>query len=142
METIRIKYLKDVAKIQNIANGDWIDLRAAENVRLTAGESTIIPLGIAMQLPEGYEALVLPRSSSFRKYGFLVANSMGVIDNSYCGDRDEWGLVVYATRDEIIEKDERICQFRIIKNQPDIIFEEVDNLGNDSRGGFGSTGRK
>ena len=99
----------------------------------------MIPLGVAMELPKGYEALVAPRSSTFKKYGVLLANSIGVIDESYCGDNDEWKFLAYATRDVVIEEDERICQFRIIRHQPEIEFEEVFELGNTDRGGMGST---
>lgn len=139
METIRVKYLKDITKLEKISVGDWIDLRCAETTTLSAGEYALIPLGVAMELPKGYEAIVVPRSSTFKKYGMLLANSMGVIDESYCGDNDEWKFLAYATRDVVIEKDERICQFRIIEHQPEIQFEEVEELGNADRGGIGST---
>lgn len=101
----------------------------------------MIPLGVAMELPHGYEALVAPRSSTFRKYGVILANSLGVIDESYKGDNDEWHFLAYAVRDTVIHKNERICQFRIIKHQPLILLKEVDHLGNEDRGGIGSTGR-
>lgn len=139
---IRIKYLRDVEKLQKISVGDWIDLRAAESVFLTSGQYAQIPLGIAMELPKGYEAIVLPRSSTFKKYGVILANSIGVIDESYCGDNDEWNFLALATRETIVPKGERICQFRIIKHQPGIKFEEVSELGNKDRGGIGSTGRE
>lgn len=141
MEKIRIKYLTDIDKIEKISVGDWIDLRCAEDTEILAGEYKMIPLGVAMELPKGYEAIVLPRSSTFKKYGILLANSMGVIDNSYCGDNDEWKFLAFADRQTFIPKNERICQFRIIKNQPEIEFEEVETLGNADRGGIGSTGR-
>lgn len=102
----------------------------------------MIPLGIAMELPEGYEALVAPRSSTFRKYGVLLANSIGIIDESYKGDNDEWNYLAYAIRDTFIPKNERICQFRIIRHQPSVALVEVDTLGNPDRGGIGSTGRR
>lgn len=139
METIRVKYLKDITKLEKISVGDWIDLRCAETTTLSAGEYALIPLGVAMELPKGYEAIVAPRSSTFKKYGMLLANSIGIIDESYCGDNDEWRFLAYATRGVVIEKDERICQFRIIKHQPEIQFEEVEELGNADRGGIGST---
>ncbi len=122
--------------------GDWIDLRAAETVEMKAGEFKMIPLGVAMELPKGYEALVVPRSSTFKRYGIILANSIGIIDESYKGDDDEWNFLAYAMRDTEIKKNERICQFRIIEHQPEIRIEEVDTLGNENRGGIGSTGRR
>ena len=139
LETVRIKYTKDIDKVQPIKVGDWLDLRCAEETTLKAGEFTYIPLGIAMELPKGYEAIVAPRSSTFKKYGIIMTNSIGVIDESYCGDNDEWCFPAYAVRDTVIPKNERICQFRIIKHQPHIIINEVQQLGNSDRGGLGST---
>ena len=141
MEIIKIKYLKDIQKIEKFNVGDWIDLRAAEEVTMNAGDYRMIPLGVAMELPHGYEALVAPRSSTFRKYGIILANSVGVIDETYKGDNDEWHFLAYATRDAVIHKNERICQFRIIQHQPLIHLMEVETLGNADRGGIGSTGR-
>lgn len=141
MKKIRIKYVRDVEQITQLSIGDWTDLRAAETVELKAGEYKLIPLGVAMELPTGYEAIVASRSSTFKHHGILLANSLGVIDNSYCGDGDEWNFLAYATRDVVIRKNERICQFRIQKNQPKVKFEVVDSLDNDDRGGIGSTGR-
>jgi len=143
MEKIRIKYFTDEIDRLCYVEGksDWIDLRASETVHLKAGEYKLIPLGVAMELPKGYEAHVVPRSSTFKNYGILQTNSCGIIDCSYCGDEDMWRMPVYATRDIVIEKNERICQFRIFQNQPTIHFEETDCLKNDSRGGFGSTGK-
>lgn len=140
-KNIKIKYLRDIDEIKVAKNGDWIDLRAAETVELKAGEYAMIPLGIAMELPAGYEALVAPRSSTFRKYGVILVNSIGIIDESYRGDRDEWNFLAFAARDTIIPKNERICQFRIIEHQPPVTFEIVETLGNPDRGGIGSTGR-
>lgn len=139
---IKIKYLSDQIKKLHYIDGksDWIDLRVAENACLKKGESRLIRLGIAMQLPEGYEAVVIPRSSTFANFGIIQTNSMGVIDETYCGNEDEWMMPVFATRDVAIHINDRICQFRIQKHQPTIEFEEVDNLSNESRGGFGSTG--
>lgn len=144
METIRIKYFsEDIERLCYIdGKSDWIDLRASETVSLKAGEFALIPLGIAMQLPEGYEGHLVPRSSTFKNYGILQTNSCGIIDCSYCGDEDMWRMPVYATRDTVIEKNDRICQFRIVENQPQIVFEECESLDNASRGGFGSTGRQ
>ena len=140
MVTMKIKYLRDIQKIERFNVGDWIDLRAAEDVRLKAGEYRMIPLGVAIELPQGYEALVAPRSSTFKKYGVILANSIGIIDESYKGDNDEWNFLAYALRDTVIHKNERICQFRIIQHQPLIHLEEVASLGNPNRGGIGSTG--
>jgi dUTP pyrophosphatase len=141
METIRIKYLRDIKKIERLNVGDWIDLRAAEDVTMKAGEYRMIPLGVAMELPHGYEALVAPRSSTFKKYGVILANSIGIIDEAYKGDNDEWNFLAYSMRDTKIHKNERICQFRIIQHQPLIHLEEVETLGNEDRGGIGSTGK-
>lgn len=142
METIRIKYMSDIDHIQKINKGDWIDLRCAEDTVLKAGEYKLIPLGVAMELPNGYEALCAPRSSTFKNYGILLANSIGVIDETYKGDNDQWHFPAYATRDVTIPKNERICQFRIIEHQPYVEFEEVESLGNSDRGGIGSTGKE
>ena len=120
---------------------DWIDLRASEEVKLHAGELALIPLGVAMQLPKGYEAHLVPRSSTFKTWGLLQTNSMGVVDGSYCGDNDMWRMPVYATRDTVIHVNDRIAQFRIMENQPKIDFEEVEHLAGVDRGGFGSTGK-
>ena len=140
---IKIKYFsKDIEKLRYIENkSDWIDLRAAKDVELKAGEFALIPLGVAMQLPEGYEAHVLPRSSTFKNFGIIQTNSMGVIDESYCGDEDQGYFPAYALRDTKIKTNERICQFRIMKHQESIDFEEVEFLENKNRGGFGSTGK-
>lgn len=140
-KNIKIKYLREIDEIAAAKGGDWVDLRAGETVELKAGEYAMIPLGIAMELPKGYEAIVAPRSSTFRKYGVILVNSIGVIDESYCGDGDEWNFLAYAVRDTVIPKNERICQFRIIEHQPAVSFEVVETLGNPDRGGIGSTGR-
>ena len=138
---ILIKYHSDdLERIKLTEIGDWIDLRAAEHVELKAGEFRRISLGISMKLPEGYEAHIAPRSSSFSKWGFLQVNGVGVVDNSYSGTNDVWMLPVYATRDAVIEVNDRICQFRIIERMPKISFREVDSLDEKDRGGFGSTG--
>lgn len=141
MEKIRIRYLRDINKIERFNTGDWIDLRAAEDVSMVAGQFKLIPLGVAMELPAGYEALVAPRSSTFKNLGILLSNSIGIIDESYRGDNDEWHFPAYAVKDTFIRKNERICQFRIIKHQPMIHLMEVDHLGNEDRRGIGSTGR-
>ncbi|MBR6769885.1 MAG: deoxyuridine 5'-triphosphate nucleotidohydrolase [Lachnospiraceae bacterium] len=143
-KTIQIKYFTD--KIDKLAyidgKSDWVDLRAAESVDLKAGEYRLIPLGVGMKLPEGYEAHVVPRSSTFKNYGIIQTNHQGVIDASYCGDDDQWFMPVYAIRDTHIEVNDRICQFRIVENQPTLIFEETQTLGEKNRGGFGSTGKQ
>lgn len=140
MRTIKIKYLRGVQKIERFNVGDWIDLRAAEDVELKAGEYKLIPLGVVMELPQGYEALVAPRSSTFKKCGIVMTNSIGIIDESYKGDGDEWHFPAYAVRDTVIHKNQRICQFRILRHQPLIHLKDVDSMGNTDRGGFGSTG--
>jgi dUTP pyrophosphatase len=138
---IKVKYLEDILPIEVKDGSDWIDLRCAVKTELIAGQYKQIPLGVAIQLPAGYEAHVVPRSSTFKKYGVLLANGVGIIDGSYCGDNDLWHFLAYPTRDAVIEKNERICQFRIIKNQPEIDLKTVDVLGNPDRCGIGSTGR-
>ncbi len=144
MPKIRIRYFSDKIKKLEYIDGksDWIDLRASETVELKAGEFALIPLGVAMELPKGYEGHLVPRSSTFKNYGILQTNSCGIVDCSYCGDEDMWRMPVYATRDTVIRENDRICQFRIVENQPHIEFEEVESLNNESRGGFGSTGRQ
>ncbi len=141
---IRIKYISDkVEKLQYIENkSDWIDLRTAERVELKTGEFKLIPLGIAMELPIGYEAHIVPRSSTFKNFGILQTNSMGIVDESYCGDNDQWFFPALAMRDTVINVNDRICQFRIMEHQPKIEFDEVDSLGNEDRGGHGSTGKQ
>lgn len=138
---ILIKYFADIEKIGKLSIGDWIDLRAAEDVDMAAGEFKLIPLGVGMKLPEGYEAHVAPRSSTFKNFGIIQLNSVGVIDNSYCGEQDEWKLPAYALRAAHIKKNDRICQFRIMQKQPELELEEVAHLDDTSRGGFGSTGK-
>ena len=139
---VYIKYFsKDVQPVEKLSKGDWIDLRAAEDVQMKAGEWRLIPLGVGMILPEGYEAHVTPRSSTFKNFGILVSNSFGIIDNSYCGEEDQWRLPVYAVRDTVIHLNDRICQFRILEKQPDFDLVTVEHLREESRGGFGSTGK-
>ena len=143
MEEIKIKYFTDAIDELCYVDGksDWVDLHCAETVTLKAGEFRLIPLGVAIALPEGYEAHITPRSSTFKNYGILQTNSMGVVDCSYCGDGDQWHMPVYATRDVTIELNARICQFRIMKNQPKLVFTRVEHLTGPDRGGFGSTGK-
>ena len=142
VETIKIKYHNDIRPLEILDNGDWIDLRAAEDVNLEKGDFRLISLGVSMKLPEGYEAHIVPRSSTFKHWGIIQANHMGVIDNSYCGDNDIWKFPVIATRDTVIYKNDRICQFRIMKKQPCVRFDTVEHLNGPDRGGFGSSGRK
>ena len=141
---IKIKYFTD--KIDKLCyidgKSDWIDLRAAETVELKKGEFKLIPLGVAMQLPKGYEAHVVPRSSTCKNFGVIQTNSQGVIDETYCGANDEWFFPAYALRDTIIHVNDRICQFRIMEHQPTIEFIEDSLEGNADRGGYGSTGTK
>ena len=129
-------------KLDKLGIGDWIALRAAEDVQLRKGEFRLISLGISVKLPEGYEAHIAPRSSSFQKWGFLQTNGVGVVDNSYSGPNDIWKLPVYATRDAEIRENDRICQFRILKQMPEVEFIAVETLEGEDRGGFGATGTK
>ena len=141
-EIIRIKYFtNEIDKIKKFDNGDWIDLRAAETVELKAGEFKLIPLGVAMELPKGYEAHMVPRSSTYKNFGIIQTNHQAVIDESYCGDNDQWFYPAYALRDTVININERICQFRIVKKQPKITIIETGSLNNADRGGIGSTGK-
>lgn len=142
MKKIKIKYFSDIEKIKKVDNGDWIDLRSAIDVELKANEFKLIPLGIGMKLPKGYEAHVVPRSSTFKNFGIIQTNHQGVIDESYCGNNDQWYFPAYALRDTKIAKNDRICQFRIMKKQPSVQFDEVGMLDNNDRGGIGSSGIK
>ncbi|MBQ2767375.1 MAG: deoxyuridine 5'-triphosphate nucleotidohydrolase [Clostridia bacterium] len=136
-----IKYHNpELIRLEKLAVGDWIDLRAAEDVQLSAGEFRIISLGVSMRLPEGYEAHLVPRSSTFKKWGIIQVNHMGVIDNSYSGEGDIWGMPVLAMRDTEIHVNDRICQFRIVERMPSLTVVEVEHLDGPDRGGFGSTG--
>ncbi len=141
---IQIKYFNDdLERLRPIeGKSDWIDLRAAETVEMKAGEFRLIPLGVAMKLPEGYEAHVVPRSSTFKNYGLIMTNSVGIIDNTYCGPGDQWFMPVYAVRDTVVHFNDRICQFRIVENQPPLQFTESDLTEETDRGGFGSTGKQ
>ena len=144
MEKIKIQYLDETIEKLCYIDGksDWIDLRAAQDVELKAGEFKLIHLGVAMQLPKGYEAHIVPRSSTYKNYGIIQTNHCGIVDESYCGPNDWWYMPVYALRDTKIAKNDRICQFRIEKHQPELMFEEVSLLEHEDRGGFGSTGKK
>ncbi len=140
--TIQVRYHTDIPPLSKLPQGDWIDLRAAETVEMKAGEFRLISLGVSMRLPEGYEAHVASRSSTFKKWGILMTNGVGVIDESYCGDNDVWHFSALALRDTRIEKGDRICQFRLIKKMPDLDIETVDFLSAPDRGGIGSTGER
>lgn len=143
MLKIKIKYFTDIDPIVNIENkSDWYDLRCAEDVEMKAGEFKLIKLGIAMELPKGYEAHIAPRSSTFKNFGIIQANSVGVVDESYCGDDDQWRFPAIALRDTVIHKNDRICQFRLVEHQPAVEFERVDHLTGANRGGLGSTGKR
>lgn len=141
MPTIKVRYHADIYPLEKTDNGDWIDLRAAEDVEMKAGEFKLISLGVSMKLPSGYEALVIPRSSTFKNWGIIQTNHCGLIDNSYCGDNDIWMFPALATRDVLIEKNSRICQFRIQKKMNHVNLKYVKRLNNVNRGGFGSSGK-
>ena len=142
-EQIKIQYKDDTIERLKYIDGksDWIDLRAAEKIELKQGEFKLIPLGVAMQLPKGYEAHIVPRSSTYKNFGIIQTNHTGIVDESYCGPNDWWYMPAYALRDTVIEKNDRICQFRIQKHQPEVLFEEVEALTGQDRGGIGSTGK-
>jgi len=142
-EQIKIQYKDETIERLKYIDGksDWIDLRAAEKIELKQGEFKLIPLGVAMQLPKGYEAHIVPRSSTYKNFGIIQTNHTGIVDESYCGPNDWWYMPAYALRDTVIEKNDRICQFRIQKHQPEVVFEEVDVLTGQDRGGIGSTGK-
>lgn len=139
-ETIQIKYKEGSPRLSMTSKQDWCDLYTYEEATLHAGDFKIISLGVSMKLPEGYEANIVARSSTFKRWGILQTNAFAVIDESYCGNDDDWGYPVYATRDVTIPKGTRLCQFRINKKQPKIIFEEVNDLKSSARGGFGTSG--
>ena len=141
MKRIKIQYLNDrIERLRYIdGKSDWVDLRSAEDIEMKAGEFRLIPLGIAMQLPEGYEAHVVPRSSTFKNFGIIQTNHCGIIDESYCGPDDWWFMPVYAMRDTAIHFNDRVCQFRIFEHQPKVVFEEGPLMGK-NREGLGSTG--
>ena len=142
MLDIKIKYVTDIKPIDVADKGDWIDLRAGKTVELEPFEYAQIPLGVCMQIPHGYTAIIAPRSSTYKKWGIIQVNSIGVVDESYNGDNDQWCLPVVALRTTKIYKNDRICQFRLIKKTESIDFTRVNHLGNPNRGGFGSTGSR
>lgn len=144
LQMVQLKVFDEACRPEAIENGDWIDLKAMEDVFLGMGEFSLIPLGVAMKLPDGYEAHIAPRSSTFKNYGIIMTNSVGVVDNSYCGPNDMWKFPAFklgaGLKGPLIKKGERICQFRIIKKQPKIVFEDSTLEDQKDRGGFGSTG--
>ena len=150
--TIKVKYFRDdLTRLKIDPKGDMIDLYAAEDVTINEMDEALIPLGVAMELPIGYRANLLPRSSTFKKWGIIVTNSMGVIDHTYCGDNDEWKLAVFCLKGRefvngkkctIIHKGDKIAQFEIVDAMEMPTFKKVEDLGNYNRGGFGSTGEK
>ena len=143
MLELKVKYFTDVEPLKFIENkSDWYDLRAAEDVEMKAGEFKLIKLGIGIKLPAGYEAIIAPRSSTFKNYGILQANSIGVVDESYSGDNDQWMFAALAMRDTKINKNDRICQFRIFEHQPPHTIKVVEHLDDKDRGSFGSTGKQ
>ena len=137
---IKVKFKEGIEGFFQAHPGEWYDLRAAENMFLEKGKYYRIPLGVAMQLPEGYEAIVAARSSTFERFGIKPVNGIGIIDNRFCGDNDFWSFPVEASRNQIILRNDRIAQFRIFPVQPEVQFEIVENLGNPDRKGFGSSG--
>lgn len=139
---LKIKYFdKNIEKIKKTEEGDWIDLRSAVDISLKKGDFALIPLGVGMALPDGYEAHIVPRSSTFKTWKIIQTNSVGIVDNSYSGDTDQWMMPVYAVEDTKIKRNDRICQFRILKKMPSLEIQEVEHLNDKSRGGFGSTGK-
>lgn len=151
-ETVKIRYTSDkIKRIEQIKIGDMIDLRSAEDVFIKEGESYMISLGVAMQLPKGYFAEIVPRSSLFNNFGLVMVNSIGVIDESYCGNNDVWRFQALCVEGKQFKNgvkgtqvsiNDRLCQFRIVEKMPELDFIEVDDLGNENRGGIGSTGIK
>lgn len=138
---IKIKYFnKNLIKIKKMPWGDWIDLRSSETISIKKGEFKLIPLGVAMELPANYEAHIVPRSSTFKNFKIIQTNHCGVVDESYCGNNDQWFFPAYALEDTIILENERICQFRIFEKMPNLNIEEVEELDNINRGGHGSSG--
>lgn len=148
---IRIKYFDGATKLKKIVKGNWIDVYANKDVFVPFGERAMIPLGFALELPSGWEGHLAPRSSTFKTWGIIQTNSVGVVDDTYIGDNDQWHMPVFCLqgKDENegvkgtwIHKGDKIGQFRIMEVMPQIEFEEVESFGNQDRGGFGTTGVK
>lgn len=138
MEDIIVRYMEGASKLER--HGAWIDLACSEDVSMKQGDVRIIPFGINVKMPEGFEGIIAPRSSTCLKHGILMANSIGIIEKEYCGNDDVWGFVAYAVRDTFIPAGTRIAQFRIQPMMPEINVIETDDMGCASRGGYGSTG--
>ena len=140
---LKIKYhVKELEKLRYIdGKSDWIDLRVAENVSMKQGEYRLISMGISVEIPKGYEMLIVPRSSAYKNFGILQTNAMGVVDESFRGDNDIIHMPILAMRDTEIHINDRIGQFRLMPHQPEVHFIEVDHLDNEDRGGFGTTGK-
>ena len=140
---LKIKYhVKELEKLRYIdGKSDWIDLRVAENVSMKQGEYRLISMGISVEIPKGYEMLIVPRSSAYKNFGILQTNAMGVVDESFCGDNDIIHMPILAMRDTEIHINDRIGQFRLMPHQPEVHFIEVDHLDNEDRGGVGTTGK-
>ena len=152
---IRIKYFDNATKLKKITKGNWIDVYANKDVFVKCGEKKMVPLGFALELPEGWEGHLAPRSSTFKTWGIIQTNSVGVVDDTYIGDNDQWHMPVYCLQGKDLEsengeeikgtwirKGDKIGQFRIMEVMPEIEFEEVESFGNKDRGGFGTTGTK
>ncbi|VYU43042.1 deoxyuridine 5'-triphosphate nucleotidohydrolase [Clostridium tertium] len=148
---IRIKYFEGATRLSKISKGDWIDVYANKDMFIKEGERAMIPLGFALELPNGWEGHLAPRSSTFKTWGIIQTNSIGVVDSSYIGDNDQWHMPVFCIQGKneqdgvkgtFIERGDKVAQFRIMEVMPSIEFEEVDTFGNKDRGGFGSTGKK
>lgn len=144
---IKIKYLQDATRMNKITKGNWIDVYAYEDTFVPEGERAMINLGFALELPKGWEGHLAPRSSTFKTWGIIQTNSVGVVDDTYIGDNDIWHMPVYClqAKDENgtwIKTGDKIGQFRIMEVMPEIEFEEVESFGNQDRGGFGTTGVK
>ena len=129
---LKIKYhVKELEKLRYIdGKSDWIDLRVAENVSMKQGEYRLISMGISVEIPKGYEMLIVPRSSAYKNFGILQTNAMGVVDESFCGDNDIIHMPILAMRDTEIHINDRIGQFRLMPHQPEVHFIEVDHLDN------------
>jgi len=140
---LKVKYhVLDLIKIEKIEKGDWIDLRSAYDYHIEQGDFRLIDLGVSVKVPSGYEMHILPRSSTFKIWGILQINSMGILDESFCGESDIVKMPIYATRESYIKKNDRVCQFRVVEKMPQILITEVEHMTDNPRGGFGSTGTK
>ena len=148
---IRIKYFEGATKLKKIAKGNWIDVYSSKELFVPEGDRAMIPLGFALELPSGYEAHLAPRSSTFKTWGIIQTNSVGVVDDTYIGDNDQWHIPVYCLKGHdskdgvagtLIKCGDKIGQFRIMEVMPELEFEEVESFGNQDRGGFGTTGTR